>query len=45
MIKSNFILTIILLSLFAASAAQADAEPDMVKLHESDKFVLGIGAA
>jgi hypothetical protein len=43
--KSNFMLTIILLSFFAVPAAQAVTEPDDVKLHESDKFTLGIGAA
>ena len=42
--KTNVILTI-LLSLFALSAAQADTEPDTIKLHESNKFALGIGAA
>lgn len=43
--KSKVILTIMLLSLFALSAARADTEPDTIKLVERNKFTLGIGAA
>ncbi len=43
--KSHTFSFIILLQVFAVSAVRADADPGDMALYESQKFVIGIGAA